>query len=246
MQNTSFELPELFLQRIRFDKNWFVLVKVSYSLNSQSSLPSQKLWNFELIEWPLQQLDGCIWRTNGQEKCSEKFFLKNSPPCKIERTGNYLDSGIISIYEYQIDRPSSVLPIAYYKARAGEEPEGQWWFNAGDYMDFFLEEGYEQRPDEQRPDEQRPDEQRPDEQRQVQQNSNHKIPPHVFKILVETMVARKEVCPISMESLQIKTTAGLPCGHLFEEFSLTQALEQKMECPICRGSVLEGDIQKLI
>jgi hypothetical protein len=232
----SFDLPNLFLQRIRFDKNWFVLVKASYSFRA-----GKKIWNLELVEWPLQQLEGFIWKTNGEEKRSEKFILKNSELCKIGRTRNYLDSGTISIYEYLIDRPSSSLPIAFYKARMSEEPEGQWWFDSGEQMDFFLdlsEQWWFDVGD--------LTIERAGTIERAVTTKKLAIPPHVFKILVETMVARKEVCPISMEPLQLDTTVGLPCGHLFEESSLTQALQEKMTCPICRESVLEGDIQKLI
>lgn len=224
---STFDLPNLFLQRININKNWFVLVYASYSLSSE-----QKIWNLELVEWPLQQLDGFIWKTTGEEKRAEKFLLKNSVPCKIGRTGNYLDSGIISIYEYEIDKPASSLPVAFYKARMGVEPEGQWWFNAGDYMDFF------QDPD-------TVSDERDAATIEILPRKKKSIPPHVFKILVETMVTRKEVCPISMEPLQLETTAGLPCGHLFEESSLIQALERKMACPICRESVLKEDIQTI-
>eukprot|EP00122_Pirum_gemmata_P005435 Pgem_evm1s4948 len=53
---------------------------------------------------------------------------------------------------------------------------------------------------------------------------------------------KEKDCPISLESLsELKEVAITGCGHLFDQQSLEQVFQYKLECPVCRAKLYKPE-----
>jgi hypothetical protein len=80
---------------------------------------------------------------------------------------------------------------------------------------------------------------------QIQNNVQYKIPDFALKLMLEGIIAKKELCPIIMDALTRENACITPCGHSFDYVALCKALEKKDECPTCRGMCKRESLVRL-
>lgn len=74
-------------------------------------------------------------------------------------------------------------------------------------------------------------------------NSVSTIPQHIVNLYIEGIVAKKELCPITINELQKHTTCITPCGHAMTHSSMKHWLQGGNSCPVCRLPVSETQLQ---
>ena len=65
------------------------------------------------------------------------------------------------------------------------------------------------------------------------------IPQRIAKLLAESSISKEEVCPITMESMNLSNVAVTSCFHVFSADSLEGWFDinlNKPQCPVCRKS----------
>jgi hypothetical protein len=73
----------------------------------------------------------------------------------------------------------------------------------------------------------------------------YKIPEFALKLMLEGVVAKKEICPITTDMLTNQNACITACGHSFEYGALCKALETKKICPSCRTECKKESIVRL-
>ncbi len=68
------------------------------------------------------------------------------------------------------------------------------------------------------------------------------IPKRVLQGYVESLVAKKETCPITMDELTVETACITPCYHVMSLEGAQGWVQAHRSCPICRSACLEGDL----
>lgn len=71
------------------------------------------------------------------------------------------------------------------------------------------------------------------------------IPKRVLQGYVESLVAKKETCPITMDELTVETACVSPCYHVMSFEGAQGWVQAHKSCPICRSACLEGDLIRL-
>ena len=64
---------------------------------------------------------------------------------------------------------------------------------------------------------------------------NSKIPEHIMAVYIQSLLDKKEVCPITMEPLQKESLHITSCGHAMSKAAATRWFAQKDSCPVCRA-----------
>jgi hypothetical protein len=72
---------------------------------------------------------------------------------------------------------------------------------------------------------------------------NYKFPQCVINGYIENLIAKHEVCPISLEPLEKETTLVAPCGHAISHHAVIHWIRGAHSCPVCRAEVLESQLQ---
>ncbi len=80
---------------------------------------------------------------------------------------------------------------------------------------------------------------------QIQNNVQYKIPEFALKLMLEGIIAKKELCPIMMDALTKENACITPCGHFFQYEAICKALEKKDECPTCRDECKKESLIRL-
>jgi hypothetical protein len=73
--------------------------------------------------------------------------------------------------------------------------------------------------------------------------NNYKIPQCVVNGYIESLIAKREICPISLEPLEKETTLVSPCGHAISHHAVLHWIRGAHSCPVCRAEVLESQLQ---
>lgn len=119
----------------------------------------------------------------------------------------YLPQGI---HVYTITRPLTVLPSVYYHVYNGLDVEMRW---------HVVSQAQPQARDPQ------------------PQQQNQRIPGHVLKRYIDSLICAKESCPITLEEFSLGNITVTGCGHAFEKGSL----DSVSACPICRANLVKED-----
>jgi hypothetical protein len=61
-----------------------------------------------------------------------------------------------------------------------------------------------------------------------------KIPSHIMSAYIQSLLDKKEVCPITMEPLEQDTLYVTTCGHAMNKGAAERWITQKKTCPVCR------------
>jgi hypothetical protein len=75
-------------------------------------------------------------------------------------------------------------------------------------------------------------------------NKHHyKLPQSVVNGYIESLIAKQEVCPISLIPLEKESTLVAPCGHAISHHVATRWIRDARSCPVCRAEVSESQLQ---
>jgi len=74
---------------------------------------------------------------------------------------------------------------------------------------------------------------------QIQQQ----IPQYILNGYIDSLVAKKETCPILLTELTLETTHITPCGHALSKEGLDAWLETSESCPVCRSPCTYSQLQ---
>jgi len=69
---------------------------------------------------------------------------------------------------------------------------------------------------------------------EMPEQQQQQVPQHVINGYIESLVQKKELCPILMTELTLTTTSMTPCGHCISKDALTTWFETTHACPVCR------------
>jgi hypothetical protein len=73
--------------------------------------------------------------------------------------------------------------------------------------------------------------------------NNIKIPDHIVKVYIQSLIDNNEHCPISMEPFDINKTFLTSCGHALSQSSAELWFAKNNTCPVCREINLEGSLE---
>jgi hypothetical protein len=86
-------------------------------------------------------------------------------------------------------------------------------------------------------------EQQHQQQHQQHQQPQAQVPQHVINGYIESVIQKKELCPILMTELTLTTTSMTPCGHCISKDALITWFQTIHACPVCRLPCLENQLQ---
>lgn len=69
------------------------------------------------------------------------------------------------------------------------------------------------------------------------------LPQHIVNGFLDSLFAKKEVCPISGEELERNSTCLTPCGHAISTFAAEGWIPTHSTCPICRKACTMAALQ---
>jgi len=69
------------------------------------------------------------------------------------------------------------------------------------------------------------------------------IPQSIINGYIETLLAKQEICPISLILLTKDTICITKCGHAFSHLSMKHWIQDAHSCPVCREPVSEHELQ---
>jgi len=64
-----------------------------------------------------------------------------------------------------------------------------------------------------------------------------KIPSHIMAAYIQSLLDKKDLCPITMEPLERDTLYVTTCGHAMTKSAATTWITQKKSCPVCRTAL---------
>lgn len=237
----------------------YVLLKAKYKLLPEYGL--KKIWSFEVVKDPLLFFQGCIVKGDGLNIQPFTYTIQNGETIsevKIWRNRVYITHSMGNIFEYMMNRPTTILPPIVNEILAGRDPEKQYHFKIKDVETPVVRQQIIPPPP-------------PTEIRRaplsspvlqpsvrgdiddittiVIDDSKNKInvpriPTHVFHTFVELAIQKKEECPITMDLLTKENVSCPPCGHLFTFDALKRVLSETGKCPFCRKKTNVDEIQK--
>jgi hypothetical protein len=69
--------------------------------------------------------------------------------------------------------------------------------------------------------------------------NNIKIPDHIAKVYIQSLIDNGDYCPISMEPFNINKTFLTSCGHALSQSSAELWFVKNNTCPVCRETILD-------
>jgi hypothetical protein len=69
------------------------------------------------------------------------------------------------------------------------------------------------------------------------------IPQYIFNGYIESLVTKKELCPILMNELTLASTCITPCNHAMSKEALDSWFETNESCPVCRTQFTMSQVQ---
>jgi hypothetical protein len=70
------------------------------------------------------------------------------------------------------------------------------------------------------------------------------IPTHILHVYIDTLIAKKEVCPITFEELAHETICVTPCGHVVSISAAEQWFRTNSNCHVCRATCSLHSLQR--
>jgi len=125
----------------------------------------------------------------------------------------WIETSVGKIYEYSLESPCLILPANFYNVYTGKDRSRSWH--------LVIEEAKAEIA-------------LPLEMK--------KIPSHVLKGFVDSLIAAKEICPVSMEPLSLGGIAVTGCYHAFDRGSMDEIMKTSRLCPSCRSGLKAEDI----
>ena len=75
------------------------------------------------------------------------------------------------------------------------------------------------------------------------QPQQQQIPQYILNGYIDSLVAKKETCPILLTELALETTCITPCGHALSKEGLDSWFATSQTCPVCRSACLKEQLQ---
>jgi len=171
------------------------------------------------------------WRSDGLEGRPEDYMFRristrSEPkfyPTTLCKTNKYV---IVPWHEpihiYKVKYSGVFVPFSYFRVYDGKDTSGRWHFKKPSSTSGALSSSPSEAPP-----------------------TQLKIPSHIVRVFVESAIQKKEVCPITLDTLVMGNLAMTSCVHLFSRESLASCLSSSNICPSCRAPVKEEDIVNL-
>ena len=258
----------------RHQMDTYVLIRVSKNENAKIMLfkvdvtkrndhrgsRDLKFHTFETVHYPESILQNAIYHNDAIETEQERFWVRRAPTRKrpetmystwIYRTRNYLQVPSLGrVYEYDIERSFSVLPLEYYNVSINDTLTQYYTYTGNGWCFFAPSEATGAPPAPLAPSEATGAKDRSEatgakDRSEAKQEKKIFIPPMYFNAFVEMAMSKGEECPITMEPLSKECVGAPPCGHLFDKGALKRVLEESGKCPTCRHSASPTDIQTI-
>jgi hypothetical protein len=179
--------------------------------------------------FPFQRCPFYVER-KASNKCPQKIFM-----IKASQQGEMVESlslGEIPVLQLHkvLDMKNYAMPPEFYKVVKGFDPKCKYHINVGEHYEFFklapviqVKEVIKE---------------------VVKEVVKKQIPKHIFDIVVQQAVEKKDDCPVMMIPFTKQTASCGPCGHLVSYDALLRCVQDKKECPVCREKMGVVDIQK--
>lgn len=74
------------------------------------------------------------------------------------------------------------------------------------------------------------------------EKTKYRIPSHIVKEYLQSMIYKKEFCPIERIEFTQENICMTSCGHVMTHDSLTSWMKTSQTCPICRGHLNNSQI----
>ena len=240
-QNAQHELPPFFLVKAfdEYETRIMMFQSAVVYRHDHTGPANLKFYKFSTVEYPLTYLDKAIYHETGTETAFEQYWIERDKtearPLSIyknliHRTNAFLRTQEFGdLYLYNFNAPILLLPPHYWQISQAENGGMRNWFvRAGeDWCNFRAP----------------PQPQPPPRVKVVQEPKVKAIPTHIFRCFVEAAIAKKEECPITMETLTKESVGAPPCGHLFDKDALKRTLKESGKCPTCRQVANMSNIQ---
>jgi len=222
-------------------------------LLSTTRIDTRLLWKFDIIENPAELVKYGIW---DEESLTPPFPIEHLRESGGRRRpkiigGKVWNTGRIMIFpdgsffrEYMFSNPNNTLPEQYLKVATGCDQEMKWHFDISIPIlvppeelpalgPVISHETHETHEPHQR-----------HEPQQTHQPPTGFIPVHIFRSFVESAIQRREECPVSKDIITKENAALTPCGHLFTNEGLRNAIQYNSKCPTCRAPLSTVSIQR--
>lgn len=72
------------------------------------------------------------------------------------------------------------------------------------------------------------------------------IPSHILQGFLESILEKKELCPIKMHELNKTTICTTPCGHAMSYEAAVLWLKEHNACPVCRNKCAISDLYRYV
>lgn len=70
------------------------------------------------------------------------------------------------------------------------------------------------------------------------------FPQHIVNGYIDSVLQKKELCPITFQELEKTTSCITPCGHAASYEAAKHWIIKKNTCPVCRNTCLPSQLQK--
>jgi len=69
------------------------------------------------------------------------------------------------------------------------------------------------------------------------------IPQYILNGYIESLITKKELCPVLITELALETTCVTPCGHAISKEALDSWFQSSQTCPVCRTPCTAEQLQ---
>ena len=197
-------LPQYFIVNAGFNR--YILFNSSFEKNNVRLTPVKNPGNF--IQNYINGSGGMLERNEfvNVRKTSEGDKLYTSV---MEKLDMYVHmEGFGMVYRYIIEKPNLTLPVEYYNVYTGKDQVSEW------HMVLTYE---------------------PPNVPNVPNVPNAvTVPKYVLKGFVDSLIASKESCPVTMDELRAGDISLTACFHAFSRGSIEHIMKTTKRCPTCR------------
>ena len=173
----------------------------------QTTKNSDKTWSFTLMEEPSAILNGAK-----MSPCSHDHWLNNDIVefrIKVKSSTVKTHITVVKFNNYTIDSDGCIIPL--FKISDPCEILGDTFTNITLPQNSFYRFNLV-----------------------YPKEITSTIPPHIVNIYIQSLLDKKDACPITMEPFEKTTTCITSCGHALSKTGAYKWISEKKSCPVCR------------
>jgi hypothetical protein len=201
-------------------------------------------YHFTVIENPSNFLRNCIWHPDKTipftrctfyiERKATNYFPQKIFQIKFSKRQEQVESPLVGRVDVMkihnvLNMKCYAMPPEFYRVMKGEDSSCRYHIKAGDNYQFFLN----------------PPIIKEVIKEVVREVIKKQIPKHIFDIVVNQAIEKKEDCPVLCIPFTRENASCGPCGHLVSYEALLRCVQDKEQCPVCREKMNIQDIQKV-